>query len=171
MRNRQMPPRDRASRSSFATGGCLLSLALLIGCSGGQKPPENPPAKAPPSSAGHEPHSHGAGPHGGAVADWGGGVYHVEFTVDHDKKEAAVYILGKDAKIAKPIKAKSLTLAIKDPSFQTELKPSPLEGETDGASSRFVGTHEKLGIVQEFEGTITGEIDGTPYSGDFKEEP
>jgi hypothetical protein len=34
-----------------------------------------------------------------------------------------------------------------------------------------VGTHDSLGVVQEFSGTISGEIDGTPYSGDFKEEP
>jgi hypothetical protein len=25
--------------------------------------------------------------------------------------------------------------------------------------------------VQEFEGTIVGEVDGKPYTGDFKEEP
>lgn len=29
----------------------------------------------------------------------------------------------------------------------------------------------KLGVVQEFAGTISGEVDGTPYVADFKEEP
>ena len=30
--------------------------------------------------------------------------------------------------------------------------------------------HESLGVVQEYEGTISGVVDETPYSGDFKEE-
>ena len=46
-----------------------------------------------------------------------------------------------------------------------------LEGEKDGLRSRFVGKHESLGKVQEFGGTISGKVDGTPYAGDFKEEP
>jgi len=39
------------------------------------------------------------------------------------------------------------------------------------ASSTCVGQHDKLGVVQEFAGSITGEVDGTPYAGNFKEEP
>ncbi|GAA4463602.1 hypothetical protein [Novipirellula rosea] len=42
--------------------------------------------------------------------------------------------------------------------------------ETRASASLTIGTHEKLGVVQEYEGTMTGVIDGTPYSGDFKEE-
>jgi len=103
------------------------------------------------------------------VADWGGGKYHVEFTVDHEKKESIVYILGSDEKTAEPIKADTVLLSITDPNFQVELTANPLEGEADGMCSRFVGTHDKLGIVQEFQGTISGEVDGTPYVGEFKE--
>lgn len=118
-------------------------------------------------------HGHGAGPHEGTLADWGGGKFHVEFTVDHDKQEATVYVLGSDEKTPAPIKATDgeLLLTIKEPSFQVELMARPLEGETEGNSSRFVGKDEKLGVVQEFEGTISGEVEGTPYAGDFKEEP
>lgn len=47
----------------------------------------------------------------------------------------------------------------------------PKASDPKGAASRFVGKHEKLGIVREFAGTVSGEIDGTPYAGDFKEEP
>ncbi len=47
---------------------------------------------------------------------------------------------------------------------------SPEENDPDGKASRFIGTHEKLGVVQEYEGSLTGVIDGTPYTGDFKEE-
>jgi len=116
-------------------------------------------------------HSHGSGPNGGAIADWGGGKYHAEFTVDHDKKQATVYILDSDAKTPAPVKASELTLSINEPKFDVQLKAEPLEGESDGASSRFVGQHDDLGIVQEFAGTISGEVEGTPYTGDFKEEP
>lgn len=107
------------------------------------------------------------------MADWGGGKYHVEFTVDHDKQEATVYLLGSDEKTPAPVKAKDgqLLLAIKEPSFQVVLKAAPQEKDSAGTSSRFVGKHEKLGKVQEFAGTISGEVNGKPYAGDFKEEP
>ncbi len=118
-------------------------------------------------------HGHGAGPHEGTLADWGGGKYHVEFTVDHDKHEATIYVLGSDEKTPTPIKATDgkLLLTITDPKFQVDLTALPLEGEAEGTSSRFVGKNEKLGVVQEFAGTISGEVDGTPFAGDFKEEP
>jgi hypothetical protein len=114
-------------------------------------------------------HSHGSGPHGGAVADWGGGAYHVEFNVDHDAKEATVYILGSDGKTLAPIKASSLKLNINEPATEITLEAKPQEGETNGKSSRFVGQHDTLGIVREFAGAISGELDGTPYVGEFAE--
>ncbi|QDT07106.1 hypothetical protein K227x_55310 [Rubripirellula lacrimiformis] len=115
-------------------------------------------------------HAHGIGPHQGVIADWGGGKYHVEFTVDHDQQQATVYVLGGDESTATPIDAESIELRIKDPEMTVTLAPSPQEQDPAGTASRFVGTHEKLGVVQEYEGTMTGLIDGTPYSGDFKEE-
>lgn len=149
---------------------------FAVGCGEAEKPA---PAKAPAVTAkddhGHEhDHDHHApGPHDGVLADWGGGKFHVEFCVDHDKQEATVYVLGSDEKTAAPIKVAEgkLLLTIKDPSFQVELQPQPLDGEAEGTCSRFVGKHEKLGKVQEFSGTISGEVDGTPYAGDFAEEP
>lgn len=157
--------------------GWLLSLiaAFTIGCGSQNSAPTDttsggaPPAGADSSAASAEEHHHGEGPHGGTVADWGGGTYHVEFTVDHDKKESAVYILGSDGKSPSPIKADKVLLSVDDPAFEVELMAQPLEGEPDGESSRFVGQHENLGIVREFAGTITGEVDGTPYAGDFAE--
>jgi hypothetical protein len=158
----------------------LVTLVGFVGCS----QPTEPTAKAPTKSVedhghdhgpgGHDHseqgHAHGAGPHDGTAADWGGGKYHVEFTVDHDKKQATVYILGSDEKTATPIDVKSIELSIKDPEMQVTLQASPQEGDPDGKSSRFIGTHEKLGVVQEYAGTMTGVVGGTPYSGDFKEE-
>lgn len=154
----------------------LFTLTLALGC--GEQPTPSPtssPASTTPTKDNHghkHGHSgHGAGPHDGTLADWGGGKYHVEFTVDHDKQEATVFILGDDEKTATPIKAATILLNINDPKFQVELAASPLDGEAEGASSRFVGKHESLGKVQEFAGTISGEVEGTPYAGDFKEEP
>ncbi|MDZ4820942.1 MAG: hypothetical protein SGJ20_18400 [Planctomycetota bacterium] len=126
---------------------------------------------APETPAKQHAHAHGAGPHGGTVTDWGGGAYHVEFTVDHDKKEATVYIVGSDEKSPSPIKADSVQLVIDDPQTEIKLVAKPLEGEAEGTSSRFVGTHDTIGIVKEFAGTVSGEVEGTPYTGDFKEEP
>lgn len=145
--------------------GLALAVMFVAGCSS-----ETPSVK-PGAQASSEGHSHGTGPHGGSIADWGGGKFHVEFTVDHDMKQATVYVLGGDAKSASPIKSDKLLLSITDPQFQVELLTTPLDGESAGASSRFVGQHDNLGKVQEFAGTISGEVDGKPYAGDFKEEP
>ena len=164
----------RTSYVSFLAVVGISAVALLSGCGGSEQPAETPPAKpaaSPPGDAGHgHDHDHGAGPHEGTLVDWGGGKYHVEFTVDHDKKEAVVYILGGDEKTPVPIKSATLLLSIKDPNFQVELKARPLDGEPDGMSSRFLATHDSLGMVQEFQGTISGEVDGTPYVGEFEEE-
>jgi hypothetical protein len=164
-----------------AAVACLATISLTVGCQEQTTPDSATPSTAPAAAAtehGQEHaegaaehgHGHGAGPHEGTLADWGGGKYHVEFTVDHDKQEATVYVLGSDEKSATPVKADKVLLNIGDPELQAELLPVPLDGETDGLSSRFVGKHEKLGIVQEYAGTISAEIEGTPYTGDFKEE-
>ena len=146
----------------------LVAWTLLLGCSS-----ENKPAGGGSTVGSHAHAGHGAGPHDGTVADWGGGKYHVEFTVDHGKQEATVYVLDGDEKTPTPVKAKDgkLLLSIRQPAFQVELKADPQTGDPAGASSRFVGKHEMLGMVQEFAGSISGEVDGTPYVGQFKEEP
>jgi hypothetical protein len=158
-------------------GGLVLfaALTLGLGCGpqGGTTPKGDTKGETKPAAEGKGDHAHGAGPHGGTVADWGGGQYHVEFTVDHPKQEAAVYILGSDEKTPAPVKAKDdqLLLTIKEPPFQLVLKAVPQKGDPEGKSSRFAGKHERLGKEQEFAGTISGEVDGTPYVGDFREEP
>lgn len=160
-----------ATATSLAT---MAALTFVSGCDNSAPPATPAPAVTPQPADKADEHkhaAHGSGPHEGAVADWGGGKYHVEFTVDHDKQEATVYVLGSDEKTPAPVKADKLLLSITDPKFQVDLIASPLDGEKDGLTSRFVGKHESLGKVQEFAGTISGEADGTPYAGDFKEEP
>jgi len=87
------------------------------------------------------------GPHKGAIAEWGDqDEYHVEFTVDHAKKEATVYILGKDVKTAKPIKAKEITLTLKlSPPVTLKLAAAPEQADPPDTSSRFVGKDEVSG--------------------------
>jgi hypothetical protein len=51
-----------------------------------------------------------------------------------------------------------------------DLKAVPQDGDPAGKSSRFVGKHDSFGKEQEFEGTMSGVVDGKPYAGDFKEE-
>jgi len=157
----------KTMRSVALALAMLTSISLLSGC--GEPAKKVDPEKKPVPAAEHG--AHGAGPHGGAITDWGGGKYHVEFTVDHNKQEAVIYVLGSDEKTPTPIKAKDgeLLLTIKEPAFQVPLKAAPLTGEAAGTSSAFVGKHESLGKVQEFAGTISGEVDGTPFAGDFQE--
>ena len=159
---------------SFPKAFSLVAVALIVGCSQQSTTQATTEPKASSQSVAEESsatHSHGSGPHGGTIADWGGGTFHVEFTVDHDQKVATVYILGSDAKTPAPIKSDKLLLSINEPQFQVELLAKPLEGESEGSASRFASLHDNLGKVQEFTGTISGEVEGKPYAGDFKEEP
>jgi hypothetical protein len=166
----------------------LLAALMLAGCGGDTTPApktgtggtstattpkkeaDTPVAKADKGDARKDDHDHGDGPHGGVVFDLGGGKYHAEFTVSHPKQEATIYILeGGNEKKSAPVKASSMLLNIKQPAFQVELKPAKQTGDPEGAASAFAGKHEKLGLVQEFEGTVSVEIEGKPYAGDFKE--
>jgi hypothetical protein len=169
----------KTSHLTFSSVATLLSISLMVGC--GDKTAEQPAAQQSGTSStsetdhghpheGEGSHGHGAGPHDGTLADWGGGKYHVEFTVDHAKKEATVYVLGSDEKTPEPITAETLLLTITEPQLQIDLLPVPLDGESGGKSSRFVGTHDGLATVMEYEGTMSAEVDGTPYAGNFKEE-
>jgi hypothetical protein len=157
----------------------LFVLALAAGC--GETPPsKGTPKKPSKDDAGEKKgdgHEHGSGPHGGAVGDWGGGKYHIEFTVKHPTKTARVYVLDGKAKNTVPIKAKDnqLLMTVKGvktkDSFDVVLKADPQKDDPEGTASCFVATHEKFGVEQEFEGTVTGEFGGKSYAGDFKEEP
>jgi hypothetical protein len=163
-------------RRIFGIAASSALAASMCGCEPtapipGPAPSTSTTTKTDTEDHAHPHRGHGAGPHEGTLMDWGGGAYHVEFTVDHDKKEATVYILGSDEKSPAPIKADKINLTINDPMTEMELVAKPLEGEKGGMSSRFVGTHDTIGLVREFAGTISGEIAGTPYTGDFKEPP
>jgi hypothetical protein len=153
----------------------LLVVALAIGCAEPPRPPK-PVAKkdAEKKDADRkDDHDHKPGPNGGVVFDFG--KYHAEFTVDHKAKECAVLILGSDEKTIRPIATKELTVTTKEaktkdgkvvPAMTIKLLP---KDEKDGKASKFVGTDPGLGNVADFEGTLIGEIDGKPATGEFKE--
>lgn len=173
------------NRNLLSVVPCALGLAIAAGCVRSEyssTPNANPASSNHAANDGHdhdhdrsrhaeEGHAHGAGPHGGTVVDWGRGKYHLEFTVDHSKQQAVVYVMGSDEKTPVAIVPPDgkILLTISSPSFQLELIADPQEGESGGAASRFVGVHEKLGDVQKLAGTISGQVDGVPYAGDFQE--
>jgi YHS domain-containing protein len=144
----------------------LLTAAAVLGCN------SQPPASGTKNSArspgkvGDVDHSdHSNGPHGGNVIDFG--PYHAELTVDQTTKKATIYILDSSIKNAVPIAADKLQLSIKSPQFQVDMLADPQPGEAKGKSSRFSAVHENFGKKQEFEGTVSGVLDGKPYLGDF----
>jgi hypothetical protein len=151
--------------------GVLLTAAVLTAFTGCRNQAGGPPKNQDKSATKDDDHDHdhGPGPHGGTIIEFG--KYHGEFTVNHQSREATVYILGSDAKKAAPIQVEKLLLSIKSPQFQVDLKAAPQESDPPGKSSRFVGKHENFGKEQAFEGTLSGVVDGKPYAGDFKEEP
>ena len=150
----------------------LLGLSVLLvglsvaGCSKPADAPK-PDDKKAEKTAKKDDHGHGTAPHGGTIFELGKS--HAEFVVDHGKKQVTVYILSEDLKENDPISATKLLLSIKSPSFQADLIAAPQAGDPKGKSSRFVATHDNFAKEQEFEGTISVEIDGKPYLGDFKE--
>jgi hypothetical protein len=152
----------------------LLAAAMLFldGC-GKNDAPQKGGAKA--KSGAKKEHVHAdEGPHDGALASWGDDEFHAEFTVDHDKKQATIYILDDTATKAPKVAADKITevkLAITSikPPVTLDLKHDASKSDAKGIA--FVGTHNALAIEMEFKGKISGKIDGKAFSGDFEETP
>lgn len=158
------------------TGLALIILAIA-GCENSRTTRPAEPAKA---EAKHDhdhkhegEHVHGNGPNGGVVFDLG--KQHAEFTVNHDKQECTVLILGDDEKTPQPVAATELIVALKETKTEagaivaaTAITLSPQE-PVGGKASKFVGADPVIGNVADFAGTVTGEIDGKPAQGEFKE--
>lgn len=156
----------------FAVVMMLFALAVVTGCTGQQggspKDGEKPTDKSAKKGGDDDHDDEGPGPHGGTIFHFG--KWHAEFKVDHKAQEATVYILTLSGNKPAPIQIEKPLLSIKNPQFQVEMKAVPQEGDTSGKSSRFVAKHDNFGKEQEFEGTMSGVVDGKPYAGDFKEE-
>jgi hypothetical protein len=113
------------------------------------------------------------GPHKMPVAEWGDEQYHLEVIPDAKTGTVTVYVYGNHADLdkakKKPIDAKSLVVAFKNPSVVVKLTPAPEKGEPKGWASKFVGKSDALGKLGKLEGTISGKIGTKPYTGDFKQ--
>jgi hypothetical protein len=148
-----------------------IGLGAFLGFVGCAEQPGSSKDQGPLAKKEHDVHDvhddNAPGPHGGTIFHYS--KYHAEITVDHEAREATIYILSlKDFKpvavtIDKPI------LNIKNPPFQAELKPVPMEGDGNGKSSRFLAKHDHFAKEQEFEGTLSGMMGGKPFVGDFKQ--
>ena len=138
----------------------LLGLGLIFASGCGKKAQNKP---------GDDTHEHGEGPHGGVILEFG--KYHGEFKPDHKKKEATVWMLKGDAKTAARVKADKVRLVISNTKPPIEIDLLPTDRAEDGTASEFVGKHDGFAVEMEYQGTVSVEIDGKPYSWDFKEEP
>lgn len=163
--------------------GLLIAALAASGCSdnGSTTSPDaaptsetSPSAQTQTDSAAREEHApHGAGPNGGVVFDLG--KYHAEFTVDHEKKQCMILVIGDDEKTPAAVAAEDLTLTTKEtktaggtvvPAMTITLSP---QDEQDGKATTFIGTDPGIGNVADFEGTVLGLIDGKPSQGEFSE--
>lgn len=145
-------------------GACVLVVGAALSAVGCDTGGANKPSPATQEKGHVHPDE---GPHHGALVEWGQEEYHPEVVTDREKGEVTVYVLGKDAKTPAPVAAEKVVLAVKDPAFQTELKPAPQPGDPKGKSSRFVGTLPEFARGRRLAGTIGAVVDGKPYSGDF----
>ncbi len=132
---------------SWLLNGMLAGLFVVgIGC--GSKPDEDykkfKPSEAKPLV---EDHGHGQkGPNGGEIVELGDEDFHAEVVLDEKKGEMSIYILGRDAKTAKPIEATELVLSFKhgDKSEDFKLVATKQEGDAEGQASLFSITDPKL---------------------------
>ncbi len=144
-----------------------VSLFLMTGCN-----PKKDKDIVKPAAKKGMPHDHAdTGPHKGALGEWGDDEYHFEFTVDHEKKQATIYILDGTAAKAAPIAGEEMLLILtheKTP-IKIALKAEREKDDPEGKSSRYVGVHDALGVEMEFKGEVSGKVGATPYRGDFAE--
>lgn len=116
-------------------------------------------------------HRHGeAGPHGGPLADWGDGAFHLEVVANRDDETVTVYALDRWAKRPKPIDARPLTLTLKTvPETMVRVDPVPEAGDPAGRSTRFTARHPVFRTEARLVGTVSGTAGGTAYSGDLSQ--
>ena len=90
------------------------------------------------------------------------GRHHAEFTVDHNKHECTVLILGEDEKTPIPAAATERILTTKEtktkdgkvmPQMTITMLPDDAD---DGKASKFVGSDPGLGNVADFAGALSG---------------
>jgi len=119
-------------RQSLILGLALSITPFLTGCPAGGNSKELTD-KDTQKTAPVEGHAHEHGPHNGEIVELEPN--HGEVALEQDRK-ATLYILDGAVKNPVPMADTTAVLKLKDGTSVT-LKPMPLEGETDGKSSRF----------------------------------
>jgi hypothetical protein len=160
-------------RLNFAAVVLLIGLCAvgLNGCSKGQ----------PGGEAGHthehegEEHAHAdMGPHDGHIIELGSEEYHAELTHDDEANKVGVYLLGDDAKTAKPIEAASVTINVlaDGQTSQYQLPATPQAGEEAGKASYFELVDETLcklvagkSEAKNTQARLSLDIGGKPFGG------
>jgi hypothetical protein len=161
-------------RTTTATGIGLIAVCLL-GLNGCGKGTPDGAAAGDSADAHEEEHDHGKeGPHGGHIIELGTEEHHAELTHDDASHKVGVYLLGDDAKTAKPIDAESITINVSvdgEPS-QYVLPAAPQIGEVEGQSSYFELVSEPLALIvsgkseaAKKQARLSLTIGGKPYSG------
>jgi hypothetical protein len=158
-------------------GLCVIG---LNGCGTGQ------PGGAE-GEAGHaeehadEEHAHSdVGPHDGHIIELGTEDYHVELTHDEATHKTGVYILGSDAKTAKPIDSASVTINVlaDGQTSQYHLPAVPQAGEEAGRVSYFELVDAALCTVvcgeseaKNTQARLSLNIGGKPFVGMIETDP
>ncbi|MGZ0166470.1 MAG: hypothetical protein ACKVII_21305 [Planctomycetales bacterium] len=135
-------------RRSFELALTAAFALVLTGCTDSNS--EFTEVSHDESEVGHDDHSghgHGAhGPNGGEIVEVGNEEFHAEVVVDEDTHRIDVFVLGSDAKTAKPIDATEISVSFKhgDEVEDFKLAAAALDGEAEGQSSKFTLTSEEL---------------------------
>lgn len=135
-------------RRSFELALTAVFALILTGCTDGSSDFTEVSHDEP--EVGHDDHSghgHGAhGPNGGDIVEVGNEEFHAEVVVDEDEHRINVFILGSDAKTAKPIAASEISISFKhgDEVEEFKLAASALDGEAEGQASKFTIADEEL---------------------------
>jgi hypothetical protein len=135
------------------TGVGLLAICLfsLTGCDKGEKPAADEAHEHRDEHADGDEHAHAdEGPHGGHIIELGVEDYHAELPPDDAANKVGIYLLGSDAKTAKPIATTSpviINVAVKGEPTQHLLNAVPQAGEPEGQSSYFETVSEPLTII------------------------
>ncbi|MDA0807002.1 MAG: hypothetical protein O2983_04375 [Planctomycetota bacterium] len=135
-------------RRSFELALTAAFALVLAGCTDGNS--EFTEVSHDESEVAHDDHSgHGHGhhgPNGGEIVEVGNEEFHAEVVVDEGTHRIDVFVLGSDAKTAKPIDASEISLSFKhgDEVEDFKLTAAALDGEPEGQSSKFTLTSEEL---------------------------
>jgi hypothetical protein len=152
--------------------GLLVAALAVAGCGDKGAPKKDKDTEA--KDSGKKGHTHGKGPNGGVVFDFG--AHHAEFDIKHDKKQCVVTVLGDDEKTPLPVACEELTVVTRQTKGKKGevVKPmtitlKPVDAR-EGKASKFVGADPGLGIEAEHEGKVFGTVNGKQAEGEFKED-